>query len=81
MCMGFSVEVAFAIPFYLNQPLSMHVQSGRGSFEAFTEFQFDGVLPSGCQQVDVYNTAARPVVLVRLPYDSVVIRSQDGFDS
>ncbi|OAE35630.1 hypothetical protein AXG93_645s1000 [Marchantia polymorpha subsp. ruderalis] len=63
MCMGFSVEVAFAIPFYLNQPLSMHVQSGRGSFEAFTEFQFDGVLPSGCQQVDVYNTAARPVVL------------------
>ncbi|BBN13099.1 hypothetical protein MPTK1_6g00780 [Marchantia polymorpha subsp. ruderalis] len=34
-----------------------------GSFEAFTEFQFDGVLPSGCQQVDVYNTAARPVVL------------------
>ncbi|KAL3690863.1 hypothetical protein R1sor_004514 [Riccia sorocarpa] len=34
-----------------------------GSFDAFTEFQFDGVLPSICQQVDVYNVAARPVVL------------------
>ena len=36
----------------------------RGSFVDFTEFQFDAVLPSTALQVDVYNMAARAVVLV-----------------
>lgn len=40
-------------------------QIRRGSFVDFTEFQFDAVLPSSAQQVDVYNSAARHVVLVR----------------
>lgn len=30
----------------------------------FTEFQFDAVLPSTALQVDVYNMAARAVVMV-----------------
>lgn len=34
----------------------------------FTEFQFDAVLPPTALQVDVYNMAARAVVLVSLPY-------------
>lgn len=38
----------------------------RGSFVDFTEFQFDVVLPSTALQVDVYNMAARTVVLVSL---------------
>ncbi|XP_024400296.1 kinesin-like protein KIN-UA isoform X2 [Physcomitrium patens] len=35
----------------------------RGSFMDFTEFQFDAVLPPTALQVDVYNMAARAVVL------------------
>ncbi len=38
--------------------------ASRGSFVDFTEFQFDAVMPATALQVDVYNTAARPVVLV-----------------
>ncbi|KAG0573216.1 hypothetical protein KC19_VG158800 [Ceratodon purpureus] len=38
----------------------------KGSFVDFTEFQFDAVLPSTALQVDVYNIAARTIVLVSL---------------
>nr|PNR35656.1 hypothetical protein PHYPA_021506 [Physcomitrium patens] len=37
----------------------------RGSFMDFTEFQFDAVLPPTALQVDVYNMAARAVVLAK----------------
>ncbi|CAM6096682.1 unnamed protein product [Calypogeia fissa] len=35
----------------------------KGSFVDFTEFQFDAVLPSSAQQVDVHDSAARHIVL------------------
>ncbi len=42
----------------------MHVELIRGSFVDLTEFRFDAVLPSTARQIDVYNTAARAVVMV-----------------
>ncbi len=42
----------------------VHVELIRGSFVDLTEFRFDAVLPSTARQIDVYNTAARAVVMV-----------------
>ncbi|CAK9255576.1 unnamed protein product [Sphagnum jensenii] len=48
---------------FLDKEKNTVILRRKGSFVDFTEFQFDAVMPATALQVDVYNTAARPVVL------------------
>ncbi|KAH8974630.1 hypothetical protein BDL97_01G111800 [Sphagnum fallax] len=48
---------------FLDKEKNTVILRRKGSFVDFTEFQFDAVMPATALQVDVYNTAAQPVVL------------------
>ncbi|CAM6028301.1 unnamed protein product [Sphagnum balticum] len=53
-----------AAPFiFLDTDKNTLILRRKGSFVDLTEFRFDAVLPSTARQIDVYNTAARAVVM------------------